>query len=108
MLECSATIMVVNDSNANLMYSGTLGVGYKLFDRVNTGIEFGMASRVVYGMNLNNEWTGTSERHPIGFFMPKVEVNFDWWMFNIGWIPPVNTSGLIITQAVYLNFGIKL
>ena len=108
-LECSATAIVVRDSNRHVMYSGTLGVGYKFFDRVNTGLEFGMASRVVYGVRTSaTETIITKERQPIGIFMPKIEVDFDWWMLNLDWIPPIHTNSLDVTQALYINIGIKL
>lgn len=108
LLECSASAMIVRDSNGEAMYSGTLGIGY-LLGRVNLGLEFGLASRVVYLVTYSaSNTTITKDRHIIGLAMPKAEIHFDGWMLNVGWIPPVETSSISITQTWYVNFGIKI
>ncbi len=104
--ECSGTIMLLSDSNSKLMYTGTLGMSYNLFFNVNAGAEVGLGSKMVYGTS-GDEVTSYS-RHPIGVFMPKLELDFNRIIMNVGFIPGFKSHGVNIDQAIYINFGIKL
>ena len=91
------TALFINDSNGNFMPSLTFGYTYPFFEHLALGLDVGFAYRSFH-----------YEYSLIPVILPKVEVNFDWIIMNIGYIPRIETDNIDITQTVYVNFGFKL
>ena len=105
MLECSATVLMIIDSNSNFMPSTTLGIAYNVAYNVSLGVEVGFASRIVYVVDMNGVYEAKEQRKIIGVGLPKMMIDFDRVMLNIGYVPPVSQY---ITEVIYLTVGIKI
>jgi len=95
-LEVSYTFLAINDSNGNFQASATLGVDYNVFWNVNLGGEAGLMSR---------QYLKGRKFKPVG--VPKAEIDFGRVMLNVVYMPGAKTANWKVTQAVYVNVGIK-
>jgi len=100
----SGTVMILLDSNSNFMSLATLGISYNALYNINIGLEGGIASRVGHIMNYKTMELIRYNRRTVGSILPKIEIDFNEVMINIGYIPKVRN----ISQVVYINFGIKI
>jgi len=93
-LECSYTALLINDSNSNPQPIVSFGLAYNVAYNINVGIEAGATNR-------KRPKSETRAYYPL--LLPKVEVDFDWLMLNVTYIPELEYS----PSVVYANVGIK-
>ena len=108
-LNCYTTAIVIDDSNANAMPSVTFGIGKNVLSNLELGVDVGVSSRVVYvNYGSGNDMILSTSRQIVPIILPRAIVSIDMININIGYIPPINGSSIKVTQAIYVNFGIKL
>ena len=93
-LECSYTALLINDSNSNFQPIASFGLSYNVAYNVNIGMEVGATSRV-------RPLSDTRAYYPL--VLPKIELDFDWLMVNVTYIPELEYS----PEVVYANVGLR-
>lgn len=96
----SCTVLIVNDSNGNVMPSVTLGKTLPIIDHLNIGLELGITSRVVFEAS-------DSYRMVLPLAIPKIEILFDPLILNMSYIPRIRSGYINLNETVYINGGIK-
>ena len=93
-LECSYTALAIFDSNSNFQPIASFGLSYNAFWNVNIGAEAGITSRV-------RPKSETRKTYPL--LLPKLEIDFDWLIVNVTYIPELEYS----PEVVYANVGFR-
>ena len=97
----SYTVMALNDSNSNFMPSITYGHSWQTIEHISVGLDIGVGYRTL----LTED---DSYQSVIPIVIPKIVLDIDQLIMNIGLIPPIKTDTLNVTGAVYINFGLKI
>lgn len=96
----SVSVILLNDSNSELMPIMTVGASYEVVKNISIGIEGGVTSKKVYnGYRI--------ERCIFPIIFPKIEATNSRYMISVAYLPNVSNDHISMPHLVYVNFGIK-
>ena len=112
---CTSTIIAMNDSYDNTMYSAVYAVNYMLKDtnntRISVGMDFGLVYKQLKYYNADTDTYSFSYGVIPVIFIPTVTVEIHKVSLNFTYVPEIthttSTKHLKVEEVLYVNIGYR-